>query len=79
MQYYAFDLLFLNGHDTCDLPLLERKELLEKIIPKNEVIKYSDHIVEKGISFFEAAKNKNLEGIIAKKCDSQYSKAKSYK
>ncbi len=76
MQYYAFDLLFLNGHDTCDLPLLERKELLEKIIPKNEVIKYSDHIVEKGISFFEAAKNKNLEGIIAKKCDSQYSKGK---
>ncbi len=72
LQYYAFDLLSLNGNDTCDLPLLERKELLERIIIKSEVIKYSDHILEKGISFFEAAKQKNLEGVMAKRSNSQY-------
>lgn len=76
LQYYTFDLLSLNDHDTCELPLLERKELLEKVIPQNEVIKYSDHIVEKGILFFEAARQKNLEGIIAKKSGSHYYKGK---
>lgn len=72
IQFYAFDILFLNGHNTCELTLLERKELLQGIIPKNEVIKYSDHIMEKGIAFFNVSKEKNLEGIMAKKADSQY-------
>ena len=72
IQFYAFDILFLNGHNTCELPLIERKELLQGIIPKNEVIKYSDHIMENGIAFFKATKEKNLEGIMAKKANSQY-------
>ncbi|MEP6951423.1 MAG: DNA ligase D [Ginsengibacter sp.] len=72
IQYYIFDLLKLNGHDTTGLSLLERKELLQKIIPKNEVIKYSDHILEYGKSFFNVSKEKKLEGIIAKKIKSQY-------
>jgi bifunctional non-homologous end joining protein LigD len=72
IQYYIFDLLKLNGHDTTGLSLIERKELLQKIIPKNEVIKYSDHIPEKGKSFFKVSKEKDLEGIIAKKIDSKY-------
>ena len=72
IQFYAFDVLSLNGHDTTQLPLIERKELLQGIIPKNEVIKYSDHILVKGIAFFNVSKEKNLEGIIAKKADSLY-------
>ncbi|MGH2648185.1 MAG: DNA ligase D, partial [Ginsengibacter sp.] len=51
IQYYIFDLLKLNGHNTTQLTLVERKELLQKIIPANEVIKYSDHIFENGKSF----------------------------
>lgn len=72
IQYQVFDLLELNGHDTTGLKLSERKELLQKLIPNNEVIKYSDHILEKGKSFFEVSKEKNLEGIMAKKMDSKY-------
>src|SRR6185312_7552912 len=72
IQYYIFDLLQLNGHDTTGLTLLERKELLQKIIPKNEVIKYSDHVAEKGKSFFKVSGEKHLEGIMAKKADSKY-------
>ena len=72
IQYQVFDLLELNGHDITGLKLSERKELLEKLIPENEVIKYSDHIVEKGKSFFEVSKEQNLEGIMAKKMDSKY-------
>ena len=72
IQYYIFDLLKLNGHDTTGLSLIERKELLQKIIPENEVIKYSDHILEKGKSFFKVSGQKDLEGIMAKKTDSKY-------
>jgi bifunctional non-homologous end joining protein LigD len=72
MQYYVFDLLSLKGHDTTELSLLERKELLWRIIPKNEVIKYSDHIAEKGKDFFRVSTQQHLEGIIAKKANSKY-------
>jgi bifunctional non-homologous end joining protein LigD len=55
IQYYIFDLLQLNGEDTTALPLIERKGLLQKIIPENPVIKYSDHILKKGKSFFQVS------------------------
>ena len=35
IQYYVFDLLFLEGKNTCSLPLIQRKELLEKYLKKN--------------------------------------------
>ena len=70
--YYVFDLLSLDGKDLTHLPLTDRKELLKALLPKNEVIKYSDHIRENGISFFNAAVQNDLEGIMAKKADSEY-------
>jgi len=70
--YYVFDLLSLDGNSTFELPLIERKELLKKLLPKNAVVKYSDHIIGKGKDFFEAAKENDLEGIMGKKADSLY-------
>lgn len=72
IHYYVFDVLRINGKNTTQLPLVERKRLLKKLLKKNNVIKYSDHIEEKGKLFFESAIKKNLEGIIAKKADSLY-------
>lgn len=73
IQYCVFDLLKLNGKATTSLPLIDRKELLKKIIPPDDpVIKYSDHIIENGKSFLQVSKEKNLEGIMAKKIDSKY-------
>ncbi|MBI2269743.1 MAG: DNA ligase D [Bacteroidetes bacterium] len=70
--YYVFDILFLAGKNICSSPLWERKKLLKKIIKKNDVVKYSDHISEKGKDFFNVAMKRNLEGIVAKKADSEY-------
>ncbi len=70
--YQVFDLLWLNGHSTENLSYLQRKELLKEALIENEVIKYHDHILEKGKNFFQAAQNMGLEGIIAKKADSEY-------
>jgi bifunctional non-homologous end joining protein LigD len=74
LVYYVFDLLNLDGKDLKTLPLVDRKEILKKLTDKinDPVIRYSDHIEEKGKAFFEMARNKNLEGIIAKKADSEY-------
>lgn len=72
LVYYVFDLLFLNGQELYDLPLIERKKLLKKLLPKDPMIKYSDHILQNGKDFFGASVQQNLEGIMAKKADSQY-------
>ena len=73
IQYCVFDLLELNGKDTTSLPLIDRKELLKQIIPPDDpVIKYSDHIIENGKSFLQVSKERDLEGIMAKKIDSKY-------
>ncbi len=39
---------------------------------ENEIIKYSDHVLENGQEFFQAAKDLGLEGVVAKKTDSLY-------
>ena len=66
LLYYVFDLLHFQGHDLTDLPLLRRKELLKKILPSSPKIKFSDHVWKEGVLFFNAVKEKGLEGIIAK-------------
>ncbi len=70
--YYVFDLLEVNGKNVCDLPLVDRKKLLKSLKFKSPIIKYSDHILKDGISFFEVSKEQELEGTMAKKADSIY-------
>lgn len=73
LVYYVFDILWINGGNVMALPLVERKELLQNILPENDVIRYSDHIVGDGKAFYEEAMHQGLEGIMAKKADSTYS------
>jgi bifunctional non-homologous end joining protein LigD len=72
LLYYVFDLLHLQGHDLTSLPLLRRKELLKKILPASPKIRFSEHIRQDGVLFFQVAKGKGLEGIIAKQAQSFY-------
>jgi bifunctional non-homologous end joining protein LigD len=72
VNYYFFDLLYADGYDLRKSPLVERKELLKYVLITDERIRYSDHIEEKGEELFEAAREKGLEGIIAKLRDSPY-------
>jgi bifunctional non-homologous end joining protein LigD len=62
----------LQGHDLTGLPLLRRKELLKKILPASPKIRFSDHIRQDGVLFFQVARGKGLEGIIAKEAQSLY-------
>jgi len=74
LMFYVFDVLWLDGKDLTQLPLLERREILKGIMPGNDgVIRLSETFDSGGLDFFEAAKQMDLEGIIAKKADSTYS------
>ena len=72
LYFYVFDLLYLNGKDYRDKPLLERKAALKKVLPKLPGIRYCDHIAGAGIKAFEGAKQLGLEGLIAKRANSLY-------
>lgn len=72
LYYYVFDLLFYKGKDLRHTALTERKALLKKILQHGNIVRYCDHVEEKGEEFYKAATKKDLEGIMAKKADSHY-------
>lgn len=78
--YYVFDLLYLNGRDLRNIPLIQRKELLKSILPENHSkIKFCDHVYKKGTSFFKEVAKMGMEGIIAKLISSPYLEGKRSK
>ena len=75
--YYAFDLLYLDGEDWRKVPLEERKGKLASVIVAGDALRYSDHYEEQGRALFEIAKQKGLEGIVAKRRHSSYEERRS--
>lgn len=72
LEYVIFDILYLNGENLMDKPLMERKEILTKLSKKYKFLTISDYIEEKGISFFKMIVKQDLEGIVAKEKASRY-------
>ena len=70
--YYAFDLLYLDGYDLRRVTLEDRKRVLKEILKPGELVRFSDHYPGQGVALFEIAKQKGLEGILAKKSNSCY-------
>jgi bifunctional non-homologous end joining protein LigD len=70
--YYLFDILYCDGYDLRQVPLIERKEFLKGILGANGLVRYSDHQVGEGEKLFELAKQEHLEGIIGKQASSVY-------
>jgi len=71
IRYCVFDLLYLDGNDLKQLPLYQRKELLNTITSDNEIFLFSESF-DDGKALYEKALEENLEGIVAKKTDSPY-------
>lgn len=71
--FYAFDLLYLNGHDLREHPLLARKELLRKLISKNGEFLYCEHFSSDAEEFLHSACKLELEGMISKRSQASYS------
>jgi len=77
--FTAFDILYYDDHQVMDLPLVQRKKLLQKVIKENERIAISRYIENQGIQFYQLAKQNDLEGIVAKSKDSKYYQDKKTK
>ncbi len=78
LQYYVFDLLYLNGADTTKLPLLQRKEHLAELLTKNapkakaQRIFFSEHFTVTDDSFLQNVCSLQLEGVVSKRADAPY-------
>jgi bifunctional non-homologous end joining protein LigD len=73
LAYYIFDILWLDGQDLTQKPLVERREILRSVVPgEDATLRLSESFEAEGKEFFQLAESFGLEGIIAKKEDSAY-------
>ena len=74
--YYAFDLLYAEGYSLFRVNLEDRKRLLREWLRPSALVRYSEHF-EDGVKLYEAAADRELEGIIAKRKKSCYIEKRS--
>ena len=73
LVFFAFDLLFLDGQSTAQLPLIERKERLKQLFKKEvQGLRYNEHVTGDGPRFREHPCKLGLEGVISKRVDRAY-------
>jgi bifunctional non-homologous end joining protein LigD len=72
--FFAFDLLFIDGESLTEVALVERKARLKQIVPRTQTgrIRFTDHVVERGLDLFVALEAQHFEGMIGKRADSFY-------
>jgi bifunctional non-homologous end joining protein LigD len=76
---YCFDLPYLDGHDLSDVPLLERKRLLERLIASAGAsrLRFSEHLEGDRERILSHACSLGAEGIVSKRADSPYRPGRS--
>lgn len=74
--YEVFDLMWLDGRSLLDEPLDVRRRLLKDVLRPDPRVRLSEDVAADGIAFFEAAKVRALEGIMAKDRRSSYQPGK---
>ena len=72
IQYYVFDCLAYKGKSITHLPLIERKQIAQKVVGNSKLIRYSDHVSGSGLTFFDKVTEMDVEGMIAKRASSIY-------
>jgi len=71
IKYVVFDLLYLDGNNLMEMPLYQRKKLLQTLTRGNDVFLFSESF-EDGKTLYQKVLDENLEGIVAKKKNSEY-------
>ena len=72
---HAFDLLEHDGDDLRELPLIERKRRLAKLMGRGKqwrAIKFVEHLEDDGPTVFRHICRMGLEGIVSKRTDAPY-------
>ncbi|MHB0884918.1 MAG: non-homologous end-joining DNA ligase [Bacillota bacterium] len=65
-HFVAFDLLYHDGADMTGLPLIERRERLNRVVHPGGRVIISDVVPERGVDLYRAIVAKDLEGMMAK-------------
>lgn len=78
-SFIAYDILYHEDKEITDIPLIDRKEILDKLVIENNLIAVSRYIENNGIQLFDFVRERNLEGIVAKKKSSLYWQGKRSK
>jgi bifunctional non-homologous end joining protein LigD len=79
LVYFVFDVLWLDGEDLRDRPLVERKAILERILPRTDAgtVRRGEWVLGGGESFLDAARRLGLEGLVAKRASAPYRAGRS--
>jgi bifunctional non-homologous end joining protein LigD len=72
LLYVVFDILFVDSKDIRKTPLLERKTILKGLLPRDPLVRYSEHVAEFGKCEFAKAQRAHEEGVIAKRAAGLY-------
>ncbi|EXG87874.1 ATP-dependent DNA ligase family protein,ATP-dependent DNA ligase family protein [Clostridium sp. ASBs410] len=71
-NFVAYDILYYKDKPVTDLPLMERKKLLDEVISESDILSKSRYIETDGIAMYKFAEDFNLEGVVGKKKSSLY-------
>jgi bifunctional non-homologous end joining protein LigD len=79
MVYYAFDILHLDGVDLRGAALIDRRDILAKVLKgrRNGKVRLSEHLTGDGAMVMAKACELGLEGIISKRADKPYRSGRS--
>lgn len=76
LRFYIFDVLEIDGESLVDLPLIERRQRLDKLFTDNPIFQRTEYIQtnnpEEITQYHQHQLAEGLEGIIAKQRDSVY-------
>jgi bifunctional non-homologous end joining protein LigD len=72
INYLLFDVLYLDGRPTIDLPYAERRELLESLKLSGPHWQTPPYFEGGGEAVLKASLEQGLEGVVAKALDSRY-------
>jgi bifunctional non-homologous end joining protein LigD len=72
LAYMAFDLLHVDGRSLLQVPLEDRKQLLRRLLRPHPMVRYASDVPADGRAFTQAAAERGLEGVVAKRRDSPY-------
>ena len=75
--YYVFDVLFAGGRDVRELPLLERKDVLNRSAAFDGPLHFTEHRERDGEAFYAEACRAGWEGLVAKRADAPYRAGRS--
>jgi bifunctional non-homologous end joining protein LigD len=78
LTYFAFDLLYVDGYDLLQSPLLARKEALKRVLEGGSSrFLYSEHVADDGAKVHARGCAMGIEGIVSKLVDSPYRSGRS--